>query len=149
MLDVRLWIKNGKVYLAPESHVSFACRWPDLFGWTPEDFRRVYLESDEPFGSDGGAAREVIVGSALREGWLRVRRFSHAWEYSSSFPEDHLIVLRSLLEAICHRPSLSILRRIMTYLYGNLAYPEVVPSRSFFSKTHAGYTYLNDLPRKH
>lgn len=57
------------------SHVLFMVERPDLFSLTLDEIREVYKAFGETMGTDGGQARERLVRTATRSGFVRIRKY--------------------------------------------------------------------------
>lgn len=70
------WVKDQIVYdVSESSHIAFLLDHAKLFSISLEEIKEAYSNCGELFGSDGGKAREYLIRSATRSGWIRVRRY--------------------------------------------------------------------------
>ena len=70
------WLKDNTVFdVTFSSHVAFVLDNVKLFSISVEEIKEAYSKFGEPFGSDGGKAREYLIRMATRSGWIRLRRY--------------------------------------------------------------------------
>jgi hypothetical protein len=70
------WVKDDTVYdVTFSSHVAFVLDNVNLFSISLEEIEEAYSNCGEPFGSDGGKAREQLIRRAIGFGWIRIRKY--------------------------------------------------------------------------
>ena len=84
------WVKDQTVYdVSESSHIAFLHDHASLFSISLEQIKEIYSNCGEPFGSDGGKAREQIIRMATRSGWIRVRRYERPSYFSIQCNSTH------------------------------------------------------------
>ena len=70
------WVKDDTIYdVTFSSHVAFVLDNVSLFSISLDEIKEIYSICGEPFGSDGGKAREQLIRRATLSGWIRVRKY--------------------------------------------------------------------------
>jgi hypothetical protein len=70
------WVIGRSVFEVSESsHILFLAEHPALFSLTLDQIKEVYKTFAEPFGSDGGRAREHLIRLASRSRAIRIRKY--------------------------------------------------------------------------
>lgn len=74
------WITpQGKVIdCGAQKHIDFVCKEPRKFGMTEQEIQAVYDKHNEPYGFEG-VAREEILLSVIRKGFIRIRKYRDMW----------------------------------------------------------------------
>jgi len=98
--DIAFWISPWGTVHRVVTHGLFIWDHPGMFGETEESLRDLYAEHRERFRTDRGAARERIVAKAVRDGWVRIRRYPNGWGYDCNHTAESLSRLASFLATI-------------------------------------------------
>ena len=71
------WISpRGKILqMGDSTHIAEIIKNPEAFGQTEKDLHELYDSYGEEYGSEG-KARESIIKSLFRQGWIRARRYT-------------------------------------------------------------------------
>lgn len=70
------WVKGDKIVAVGESsHIQHIIEAPGLFGLTREEITAAYKRHGEKLYTEG-AARDELIKSACRNGWVRVRQYT-------------------------------------------------------------------------
>lgn len=71
------WISStGKILpIYEENHIAQVIKNPKAFNMTTDEIEEIYNEENEKMGSEG-KARERIILSLVRRGWIRIRRYN-------------------------------------------------------------------------
>ena len=80
------WIKenNGEIKVIKikfKKHIEILLQNPEQFGYTREYAISVFDKYNEPYGLEGKAREELILGS-YKLGWIRVREYDNGNHYS-------------------------------------------------------------------
>lgn len=75
------WISpRGQVLAVDDRHINSIIQNPKQFGLTTDYLKSVYKKYKEPFsGYREGKAREEIMLSLIKGGWIRARQSLNAW----------------------------------------------------------------------
>jgi hypothetical protein len=77
------WVKDHTIYdVSESSHILFLVEHPAFFSLTLDQIKEVYKTFAEPFGSDGGRAREHLIRLTVRSRAIRVRKYEHPSYFS-------------------------------------------------------------------
>jgi hypothetical protein len=77
------WVKNDKVYdVTNSSHIKFIIEHPEWFELTLEELHQIYNKYGEKFRAEN-KAREFIIRSVAKLGWVRVRHYTKPIDYWS------------------------------------------------------------------
>ena len=69
------WIKDKKIVeVSTSSHIKYIIDHPTDFGLTKEEIRVIYDRHSEKFSTEGNA-REEIIRSVSKQGWIRARKY--------------------------------------------------------------------------
>jgi len=80
-LDKAYWISpKGKIFKS-EKHIDDVIRNPKAFGYTIDEIKKIYFQFKEPLGSEG-KAREHIILELIKQGWVRIRKYSRPDKWS-------------------------------------------------------------------
>lgn len=71
---IAFWIKDRRIYECESSHIRFLLDNTGLFGFKKEDLVEIFRKHKEKIGFEG-KAREEIIRSAVKKGWIRVRKY--------------------------------------------------------------------------
>ena len=67
------WISpTGKILPVRDLHITEVLSNPEAFGFNRDELERAYKQHDELLGSEG-KAREEIMTTLLKRGWIRIR----------------------------------------------------------------------------
>lgn len=78
------WISpEGMILPVKTNHIGFVIEYPQLFDVSLDSIRQQYQRHHEPWGSEGKARHEIIC-ALVKQGWIRIRRYRHA--YSINIP---------------------------------------------------------------
>lgn len=73
---------SRKIVYAPTTHIDMILKNPEKFGFTREKLEKIYAKYDEKIGVEG-KAREEIIQSLIKKGWIHIRRISNRqWNIS-------------------------------------------------------------------
>lgn len=71
------WISpSGTVMPVDQNHINTVIKNPRKFNISDDQIKEEYEKTGEPLGSEG-KAREVIILSLIRRGWIRVRNYGN------------------------------------------------------------------------
>jgi len=74
---------KGEIVYTPTRHIQTVIRYPKKFGLDKEFIEYVYNFYNERMGQEG-KAREQILLSLFKKGWIRLRRYRNFWSINLS-----------------------------------------------------------------
>ena len=76
--NVAFWIsKNGEmIEVENGNHIATVLKYPEKYGYTKQQLKDVYDRYHETVGTEGKAREEIIL-SLVRKGWIRIRRYEN------------------------------------------------------------------------
>jgi len=69
---------KGEIIYTPTKHIAMIMRHPEKFGLNREFIEHVHNFYNERLGQEG-KAREQILLSLIKKGWIRLRRYRNFW----------------------------------------------------------------------
>ena len=82
------WYKSGKLFeLKGQSHVGYIIEYNDKFGLDKDYIEELYASYGEKLNHEG-KAREELIKSVARKGWIRIRRYTRPRDYWSIQYDD-------------------------------------------------------------
>jgi len=69
---------KGDIIFTGRSHVSIIIKYPEKFGFNREMIEYIYNFYNEKVGTEG-KAREQLIIAAIKQGWIRIRRYGDAF----------------------------------------------------------------------
>lgn len=74
------WLSpNNFVFRVSPTHIAAICDFPDRFGLDEAQLRKIFLDTGEPWRSEGKARREIIIRLVQDGRWIRVREYRRNW----------------------------------------------------------------------
>lgn len=86
---VAFWISpEGMILPVKTNHIGFVIAYPDLFDVNLDSMWQRYQDHKEPWGSEGQARHEIIC-ALVEQGWIRIRRYRHAYSINIPVLDGH------------------------------------------------------------
>lgn len=83
------WISpEGKILTVTTNHIGYVISYPELFDVSLDSVRQKYQLYNEPWGCEGKARHEIIC-DLVKQGWIRIRRYRHAYSINIPVLDDH------------------------------------------------------------
>jgi len=77
--SVAYWISpRGEVLPVATNHIDIVIKHPAKFGLTTKKIEDIYAFHNEPMGMEGNAREEIII-SLLKKGFVRIRRYKQGY----------------------------------------------------------------------
>lgn len=69
---------KGEILYTPLTHIQMVIRYPEKFGMNRDFIDHIHMMYGERVGQEG-KAREQILLSLFKQGWIRLRRYRQFW----------------------------------------------------------------------
>ncbi len=74
------WVNNkSEIYSVDITHIDYIINNPEKFGMTKDYIQKIYDKYENEKIGQEGMAREDIMLNAMKNGWIRIRKYKNQW----------------------------------------------------------------------